>query len=65
MKNYPANDGWLKAKLSIIPGTELSQNDVLKFITCDDPTKYEVAEFKHFKTVIRIVLRKKTQDEKI
>lgn len=56
---YPANQGWVKGKLNIEPGTQLSQAQVVKFCTGGNPDDYEVPEFKHFKTVIRIVFRRK------
>lgn len=55
---YPQKDGWLHGKLTIEKGTNLPQDVVVKFFTGDDPDLYEVAEFKHFKTVIRIIFRK-------
>lgn len=55
---FPQKDGWLHGKLTIEKGTELSQEVVIKFFTGDDPDLYEVADFKHFKTVVRIIFRK-------
>lgn len=55
---YPTIDGWLHLRLSIVPGTKVTQELCLKFCGIKDLDNYEIAEFKHYKTVVRMVFRK-------
>lgn len=59
-KKYSADEGWVTVRIEIVPGTKWTQEDVVKIFSNGraSVTSYEVAEFKHYKTVVRMVLRR-------
>jgi hypothetical protein len=63
MKRFPVNEGWITAKLSIVPGTIVTESAAIRLCTMgEDPENFEVGAFKHFKTVVRIAFRRKQDD---
>lgn len=58
-KQFNQNDGWWRARLSLKPGTPPpTREEVLALLTAKKPRLYEVGEYKQYKTVITVVLRK-------
>lgn len=60
MKPFAVNEGWITGRLSIERGTQLTQEEVLKFcIMGGDIDDYEVGYFRLNKCTCVIVFRRK------
>ncbi len=60
MKNkYPVTDGWITARLHLKPGgTSPTEDETKAFLSVGKPELYEFAEYREFKTVIKVIYRK-------
>lgn len=56
MKKYPANQGWLVAR---VKGKNLTKNEVLNLLCVGKVESYEIAEYTEYKTLIKVIYRKK------
>lgn len=58
-KIFKAEDGWWRARLTLKPGTTPpTREETMALLTAKKPPLYEVGEYKQYKTVITVVLRK-------
>lgn len=59
-KKYPIEEGWITAKLQLSePGEILDRDQVIKFLMGGHPEDYELAEYRNFKTLVRVIFRRK------
>ncbi|MEL7119230.1 MAG: hypothetical protein AAFO07_07315 [Bacteroidota bacterium] len=62
MAKFPREDGWITARLTLeTPGSEPDKESMIGFLTGGKTENYELGEYKLFKTLVRVVFRKKKE----
>lgn len=61
---YPITEGWMTTTLQLPePGHQMDRQRVIDTVMNGKPEDYELAEYRNMKTIVRIIYRKKQNDQ--
>ncbi|MEO0626651.1 MAG: hypothetical protein AAFY91_06660 [Bacteroidota bacterium] len=58
MSKYLTSEGWITARIKG-KGSAFVKSEVLNFLCAGKVDEYEIAEYKAYKTVVKVIYRKK------